>query len=184
MVLGMFRVCAQEMTGIFFDPRDGKEYETIFIEVELEGGATVMKEWLGQNLNYAMEEGSYCYNNYEEYCDTFGRLYHWKAALKACPSGWHLPNDLEISVLTKKHGGTKSAGASFKEGGESGLNLIMAGFGEADGTFIDVGVNGYYWKKSENSDAPALLTIHNGVDYFTDDSIDATHRNSVRCVRD
>ncbi|MBU2913235.1 MULTISPECIES: FISUMP domain-containing protein [Reichenbachiella] len=175
---------AQDITGVFFDPRDGQEYETVFIELQLEGGASVVKEWLGQNLNYPME-GAFCYKNYEEYCDTFGRLYNWKAALEACPAGWHLPDDVEIGSLTSKHGGSKSAGATFKEGGESGLNLLMAGFGEANGTFIDVGVNGYYWKRANKEDrTPGLLTIHNGVDYFTDDSIDGTHRNSIRCVRD
>lgn len=179
-----FSSYGQEMTGVFFDPRDGQEYETIFIEMELEGGVKITKEWLGQNLNYDMDEGSYCYNNYEEYCDTFGRLYNWKAAVQACPAGWHLPTAEEINSLTKKHGGAKAAGGTFKEGGESGLNLIMAGFGEADGTFIDVGVNGYYWKQSVGGNGPGLLTIHNGVDYFTDDSIDATHRNSIRCVKD
>lgn len=183
-LLSFGQLAAQEMAGVFFDPRDGQEYETVFVEIQMEGGVSKTKEWFSQNLNYVTEEGSYCYNNYPEYCATYGKLYSWKAALEACPAGWHLPNEEEISVLTKKHGGVKNAGASFKEGGESGLNFIMAGFGEANGTYIDVGVNGYYWKQSANGNGPGLLTIHNGVDYFTNDNIDATHRNSVRCVRD
>ncbi|PIB35486.1 hypothetical protein BFP72_08815 [Reichenbachiella sp. 5M10] len=174
---------AQETNGIFFDPRDGQEYETVFIELELEGGVSITKEWMAQNLNYA-SEGSYCYNNYEEYCDTFGRLYTWAGALEACPAGWHMTVDAEWEAMTNKHGGKKSAGATFKEGGESGLNLLMAGFGEPNGAYIDVGVNGYYWKrKNLNDQAPGLITIHNGVDYFTDDHINASHRNSIRCVR-
>ncbi len=78
----------------------------------------------------------------------------------------------------------KAAGATFKEGGDSGINLLMAGFGEPNGAYIDVGVNGYYWKKtSMGSREPGVITIHNGVDYFTDDHINASHRNSVRCVK-
>ncbi|UXP31734.1 hypothetical protein N6H18_15400 [Reichenbachiella agarivorans] len=175
---------AQDRMGVFFDPRDGKEYETVFVELPLEAGVTVEKEWFAENLNYHMD-GAFCYNNYEEYCNTFGRLYTWKAALVACPTGWHIPIDMELETLTKKHGGKKSAGGTFKEGGESGLNLLMAGFGEPNGSYIDVGVNGYYWKKTDmKSMTPGLITIHNGVDYFTDDQINASHRNSIRCVRD
>ncbi|MGL1889623.1 MAG: hypothetical protein OCD76_24120, partial [Reichenbachiella sp.] len=129
-------------------------------------------------------KGGFCYNNYEEYCSTFGRLYTWSAALEGCPTGWHVPIDIEWATLTKKHGGMKAAGATFKEGGDSGINLLMAGFGEPNGAYIDVGVNGYYWKKtSMGSREPGVITIHNGVDYFTDDHINASHRNSVRCVK-
>jgi len=174
---------AQEINGVFFDPRDGKEYETVLIELELEGDVSVTKEWFAENLNHDTK-GGYCYNNYEEYCSTFGRLYDWKTALEICPVGWHMPTHIEWEALTKKHGGKNAAGATFKEGGESGINLLMAGFGEPSGAFIDVGVNGYYWERENmTSIAPGLITIHNGVDYFTDDHINASHRNSLRCVK-
>jgi uncharacterized protein (TIGR02145 family) len=31
---------------------------------------------------------------------TYGVLYNWPAAMKACPEGWHLPSDAEWTVLT------------------------------------------------------------------------------------
>lgn len=174
----------QDMTGFFYDPRDGKEYETVFIEVELEGGGFVTHEWMTSNLNYPAE-GSFCYKNYEEYCSTFGRLYPWKIATKVCPEGWHLSRDIEWEYLTKKYGGLGKSGPALKEGGESGLELQSAGFGEMDGAYIDVGVNGYYWKqKNSGSLDPGTITVHRGVDYVTDDEVDATHRNSIRCVKD
>lgn len=177
-------LCAQNPTGFFYDPRDGQEYETVFITVEDEGGVDISLEWMKSNLNYA-SDNSYCYKNYEEYCNTFGRLYSWKGAMKACPPGWHLSLDREWRLVTNNYGGLDKTGPSIKEGGESGLSLQAAGFGEPNGTYIDVGVNGYYWKRTSNrSTTPGTITIHRGVQYITDDEVDETHRNSIRCVKD
>lgn len=175
---------SQDITGVFYDPRDDQEYETVILEFELEGGVLTEREWMTSNLNYEME-GSYCYKNYPEYCETYGQLYTWKAAQKACPTGWHLSLESEWTMITKKYGGSQQAAAEMKEGGESGLAFIMSGFGEADGLFIDIGVNGYYWN-AKNSDraVPGLITFHTGEDYFSDDDINTTHRNSIRCVKD
>ncbi|MFY0625686.1 MAG: hypothetical protein JXR07_05300 [Reichenbachiella sp.] len=175
---------SQEMTSTFFDPRDGQEYETVFIEVTLETEMTEMQEWMAVNLNYASED-SYCYNNYQEYCNAFGRLYSWKGALKACPAGWHLSTYYEWELLMAKYGGPSSTGPALKEGGESGLNLKPAGFSEPSGAFIDIGVDGYYWKRETmTSNNPGTITIHSGVNYITNDQVNAEHRNSQRCVRD
>jgi len=57
-----------------------KAYKTVMI------GETVL---MAENLN--MEVGnSVCYENKAENCDRCGRLYDWKTAIKACPSGWKL----------------------------------------------------------------------------------------------
>lgn len=82
----------------FTDPRDGKKYKT----VKMPDGET----WMAENLNYEMED-SYC--NPENYCgDGYGRLYTWKAAMKACPSGWHLPSSGEFKTLLDAVGDDKS----------------------------------------------------------------------------
>lgn len=175
---------AQDITGVFYDPRDGQEYETVILEFELEQGAIITREWFSSNLNYE-KEGSYCYKNYPEYCESYGRLYSWQAAVNVCPSGWHLSTQEEWDLLTRKYGGIKIAAGEIKEGGDSGLNIIMAGFGEPDGTYIDIGVNGYYWNTPGiNSKVPGLITFHTGEEYLSADQINETHRNSVRCVRD
>jgi len=40
---------------------------------------------MAENLNYDTT-GSKCND-----CATYGRLYDWETAMKACPSGWHIP---------------------------------------------------------------------------------------------
>ncbi|MBQ3833035.1 MAG: hypothetical protein II815_07655, partial [Bacteroidales bacterium] len=96
-------------TGVY-DERDGNSYCSITIGEQ---------EWLSENMRYlpsvncvyeysGSEEMYYVYGyngnnvddarnnpNYSEY----GVLYNWKAALTACPTGWHLPSDAEWSQL-------------------------------------------------------------------------------------
>lgn len=54
--------------------------------------------WMAENLNTEME-GSVCYEYNPENCEQFGRLYDYKAAIKACPAGWHLPDSTEMEEL-------------------------------------------------------------------------------------
>jgi len=104
MALIAFAICAQAQTQTFTDSRDGKNYKTVKIGSQM---------WMAENLNYEAE-GSVCYKNSDSNCDTYGRLYNWETAMKACPYGWHLPSDEEWQTLVDFAGGGGIAGTKLR----------------------------------------------------------------------
>jgi len=148
---------AQTM-GSFTDSRNGQTYKTVGFEDPLLGAKlTIMAE----SLNYKIE-GSYAYNNNEQYRKNLGLLYTWAAAKKACPSGWHLPSDSEWSRLIALIGSEGPAGKAMKstkgwvENGNgtnsSGFNGIPAGYRFTNGTFGNIGRYGSFWSSTEESE--------------------------------
>jgi len=180
-----FTAFTQEMSEMI-DPRDGQAYQTVIIQTDMEGDLKVEREWMAENLKYDMgEDASYCYKDYKAYCQIFGRLYTWEAAREACPEGWHLPTLLEWQQVYKTFGGKFECGSALREGGESGLNLKMSGFGELDGLYIDIGISGYFWAvENWKEDRPGLITVNHDIDEISDTMIGKAHKNACRCVKD
>lgn len=125
--------------GTLLDERDGHVYKTVTFGSQ---------KWMAENLNYAdsvttrsLLEHSWCYDDKEENCAVFGRLYTWAAAIDSvalydggkgvdcgflktcklptkvqgiCPGGWHLPTIAEWDTLFAEVGGRSIAGKVLK----------------------------------------------------------------------
>jgi len=100
-------VAFAQQTGTFKDTRDGKTYKTVKI-----GEQT----WMAENMNHQGKDGKLglCYDKKPENCKTYGMLYNFEAAKKACPSGWHLPSNIEWQKLVDFAGGNAIAGNKLK----------------------------------------------------------------------
>ena len=164
----------------FCDERDGKKY--VYVEI---GDQT----WMAENLNYDVPGNAtdVCYNNNDNNCETYGRLYDWATAMGnsasstenpsgvqgICPEGWHLPSDAEWDALTDyvdsqgsctSCAGTKLKATSYWTGipimegtDDFGFSALLGGYGGMDDIFSSVVLNGYWWSASENDDLNAKI---------------------------
>lgn len=176
----------------FTDPRDNRVYKTVKVGEQV---------WMAENMKFydADKKGdfygkSWCYGNVEENCETYGRLYHWSAAAKVCPAGWHLPSKEEFMRLYEDAGGVEVAGTALKasEGWPEsdknddayGMRIVPGGYYYMKHFFYG-GENAYLWTSSEvranNMNSAGFVSGR------ASGSIDETYAEfglSVRCVQD
>jgi uncharacterized protein (TIGR02145 family) len=176
-----------QQTGTFTDPRDGRTYKNVRI-----GHQT----WMAENLNYNTGSGSWCYENSNSNCTTYGRLYTWDAARTACPSGWHLPSDAEWTQLVNYLGGVSVAGGKLKSTtgwvspnagatNESNWSGLPGGALFSNVHFDDIGYYGSWWSSTGYNAGNAWyrdLFYYYGIVYR--DKSYKTIGFSVRCLRD
>jgi Fibrobacter succinogenes major domain (Fib_succ_major). len=217
---------AQTERGFFIDPRDKKRYKTVKI-----GRQT----WIAENLNYEAKD-SKCYGeggqvasfdektNTQTYstisnaeiranCNKYGKLYNWKTAMKACPSGWHLPSDAEWDKLLHYVDGTKATESPFsyesktagkylkaKSGWNSngngtdnyGFSALPGGYGNSDGSFNRADNDGFWWSSSgyEAGEHGVTFDVVFSRDIYSKyDSVicgedGKSSLKSVRCIKD
>ena len=176
-------------SGGFIDSRDGRVYKWVEI------GAQV---WMAENLNYKTN-GSWCFSDNKYTCLTYGRLYNWETALKACPSDWHLPSDKEWSQLVNFLGGENIAGGKMKgkdtgfwrysktavTTNSSGFSVLPGGYRDLLGAYRLFTKRAYFWSASQNNATTAWTRYL----IYRSESVVRNNRIkscgfSVRCIRD
>jgi uncharacterized protein (TIGR02145 family) len=156
---------------------DGNIYTTVSIGKQV---------WLGQNLKTTkyndgtsiplvtgnsawstLTTPAYCwYNNDISYKNPYGALYNWYAVNtgKLCPEGWHVPTEVECTILTNYLGGDFIAGGKLKETGtthwqspntgatdSTGFSGLPGGLRQgSDGTFLSLKSWGIWWGSTLN----------------------------------
>lgn len=134
--------------GVLQDTRNGKIYKTVTIGTQT---------WMAENIDFPVSgEDHWCYENKDENCNQYGRLYDIDAAAKACPSGWHLPSQKEwetllnyvLTVVYSKNN-LDYRGLVMKSTAWDGLDLIgfnalPAGY-RGSNAFYNKGRNAYFW---------------------------------------
>ena len=125
---------------------------------------------------------AYCWynNDFEKYGTLYGALYNWRAVEsgKLCPAGWHVPNEMDWTVLINYLGGAAVAGGKLKATGtnevgdglwyspntgatnDTGFTGLPAGWrkglrqfpGYEDGIFEHVMQLGTWWSSTEHNE--------------------------------
>ena len=148
--------------------KEGNTYKTITIGTQ---------EWMAENLragggfpqvssfsdwsNLQQPAWSY-YDNNPTNNNSFGKLYNGFAVNQyknLCPTGWHIPNDFEWSILSKTLGGDNVSGGALKSinstfwvnsnvvaTNASCFSSIPNGYRESDGIFKDKGSSAVYFQ--------------------------------------
>lgn len=158
------------------DDRDGKVYKTVKIGDQW---------WMAENLNYETANSN-CYKDSASYCEKYGRLYTWAAAMDSagtwgvngkdcgygwpcwsadivrgvCPEGWHLPSQTEWNTLFTAVGGSSIAlGGSLTD-----VGLVLKSRSGWNDSGYDTGGNGT--DDFGFSAIPAGYRGNNGIYYY------------------
>lgn len=160
--------------------------------------------WMAENLNYETASGSFCYNNNDDNCATYGRLYNWSAANAACPDGWHLPTNAEWETLIvtvdgslTKYNSSNVAGKKLKATilwkakenitNEDAIDFaaLPAGGMFSAGDFMEVDRYANFWSASQSSRTEYWAM---SLSYETDNAYlgrnSMSNGFSVRCLQD
>ncbi len=186
---------------------DGKSYSAVKIGTQI---------WMAENLNVNIATVDTTGGSADNICQTndvfvwdntqasYGKLYSWQAAQKACPTGWHLPSDAEWTSLTdylatnhsgKESTALKSTNGWNDNGDKSGngtdnydFTALPGGRFNYDGNESQSlqGSYGFWWDSTPYGDNHADLTrLSYNLSIITWDIY--ANRNcgvSIRCVRD
>jgi uncharacterized protein (TIGR02145 family) len=146
--------------------------------------------------------GAYCeYDKLAGNGNIYGKLYNWYSVIDSrniAPTGWHIPNVTEWTILTDYLGGANVAGGKLKEKGithwsdpnigatnETGFTALPGGSRYIDGSFLNIGSNGYWWTSSmDDITVSFYLGVHSGDIGVNKGSHNKSSGFSVRCLKD
>ena len=143
---------------------------------------------------------SWCFGNADSNCVKYGRLYDWETAVKACPSGWKLPDTADWKQLINFAGGESTAGTKLKTssgwdnlGGYLTVGTDDYGFSALPGgsrsatDFSQGGVEACWWTATATSGvtnyAKRSWMYYNGDQLLVIDG-GKSFGYSVRCIKD
>ena len=177
---------AAQNDSVLTDTRDGKTYKIVKLGEKI---------WMAENLNYEMDDGvkSWCNGNKKENCDKYGRLYTYKSATYACPTGWHLP---EVEEWPERGNGGHPAFLNYAVvgwyGGKDtyGFSILPAGNYSAKSQYFfePGGGTTYFWTMTidtRNNNCATMIHFGSGSEGMV--SVCSSDENdglSVRCVKD
>ena len=206
--------------GSFTNKVDGETYKTVKIGTQI---------WMAENFKTTkyndgtpiplvinatswnnLSTPGYCWydNDGATYKNIYGALYNWYTVNtgKLCPTGWHVPDNADWTMLMNYLGNLSVAGDKLKETGtahwscpytsatnESGFAALPGGFrDESNGRFYDIGDNGSWWSATDLEDYAMqawyqYLTCNNNIfsgSSFFRLSLFKKSGFSVRCVKD
>lgn len=157
-LLAVFSYAAPQK-GTMTDSRDGKKYKTVNIG---------NKVWMAENLNIKTGD-SWCYDNSEQNCKEYGRLYSWNAAQKACPDGWRIATDYEWGTVASN---------------SASLDIKTAGFRNAKGKFELLGKRADFWTADDAGDKGKYHYYSASAGKMDKNTYSKKGGMSVRCVEE
>lgn len=124
------------------------------------------QRWLAENLRVTRAPGGEALTTFAPHDDeanvaTFGRLYPWEAARRACPAGWQLPSDATWSALESFLGGSAGArlrdAASWPAGTATAADAVAfrarpAGYANDEGFDDFFGSRAVFWTATAQDD--------------------------------
>jgi len=145
------------------------------------------KLWMANNLNVNVPE-SYCYEDQEQNCKRYGRLYTWQVAHEECRQfgdAWRLPESSDWQRMVESYGESKNAYQALIVGGSSRFNLVFGGGREPDGGYKRKDAHGFYWTASEiDTNTAWFYNLGTGGEMVTRHEGEKDRALSVRCIRD
>jgi uncharacterized protein (TIGR02145 family) len=139
------------------------------------------------------------YNNDQVSNADYGILYNWATVNTGllCPTGWHVPTDVEWTTLMTYAGGGLVAGGKLKETGlthwlspntdatnEFAFTALPGGMRGYMGPFLDLGSTGNWWTSSMISVDPANVVMFTTTGEMMIMQMMSGAGMSIRCLKD